>query len=53
MYKKSRKVRDMECKTLQGLGKMERLTREMEQCRLAVFAVTETHLPGKGEMLLD
>ena len=32
---------------------MERLAREMEQYRLAVVAVTETHLPGEGEMLLD
>ena len=35
-------------RTLQGLGKMERLAREMEQYRLAVLAVTETHLPGEG-----
>ena len=32
---------------------MERLDREMERYRLAVLAVTETHLPGEGEMLLD
>ena len=32
---------------------MERLAREMEQYRLAVIAVTETHLPGEGESLRD
>ena len=32
---------------------MERLASEMDRYRLAVLAVTETHLPGEGEMLLD
>ena len=32
---------------------MEQLAGEMERYRLAVLAVTETHLPGEGEKLLD
>ena len=40
-------------RSLQGLGKMEQLCGEMERYRLAVLAVTETHLPGEGEMVLD
>ena len=40
-------------RSLQGLGKLEQLAGEMERYRLAVLAVTETHLPGEGEKLLD
>ena len=32
---------------------MEQLAMEMERYRLLVLAVTETHLAGEGEMVLD
>ena len=38
---------------LQGLGKMKQLAGEMERYRLAMLAVTETHLSEEGEILLD
>ena len=40
-------------RSLQGLGKMEQLAGEMERYKLTMLAVTETHLPGEGEILLD
>ena len=39
--------------TLRGLGKTEHLAEEMKRYRLSILAVTETHLTGEGEMLLD
>ena len=39
--------------TLRGAGKMEQLAVEMERYRLLVLAVTEIHLAGEGEMVLD
>ena len=39
--------------TLRGVGKTEQLTMEMEPYRLSVLAVTETHLAGEDEMVLD
>ena len=39
--------------TLWGLGKTEQLAREMKCYRLSILAVTETHLPGEGEMVLE
>ena len=32
---------------------MEQLAMEMERYRLSMLAVTETHLAGEGEMVLD
>ena len=32
---------------------MEQLAGEMERCRLAMLTMTETHLSGEGEILLD
>ena len=32
---------------------MEQLAEEMKSYRLFLFAVTETKLPGKGDMMLD
>ena len=32
---------------------MEQLAGEMNRYRLSILAVTETHLPGEGEMVLD
>ena len=40
-------------RSLRGLGKMEQLSGEMERYKLAVLAVTETHLTAEGEMVLD
>ena len=40
-------------RTLRGLGKTEQLAREMKRYRLSILAVTETHLPGDGEMTLE
>ena len=40
-------------RTLRGLGKTEHLAEEMKRYRLSNLAVTETHLTGEGEMLLD
>ena len=40
-------------RTLRGIGKMEQLAMEMERYRLSMLAVTETHLAGEGEMVLD
>ena len=40
-------------RTLQGAGKMEQLAMERERYRLLVLAVTETHLAGEGDMVLD
>ena len=40
-------------RTLRGLGKTEQLAREMKRYRLSILAVTETHLPGEGEMTLE
>ena len=40
-------------RTLRGLGKLEQLAGEMKRYRLSILAVTETHLPGEGEMVLD
>ena len=33
--------------------KTEQLAREMKRYRLSILAVTETHLPGEGEMVLE
>ena len=52
-HKASREVRNMDCKLLQALERMEQLSGEMEQYKLAVLAVTETHLPAEGKMVLD
>ena len=40
-------------RSLRGLGKAEQLAGEMERFRLSFLAVTETHLPGEGEVMLD
>ena len=40
-------------RTLRGLGKTEQLALVMNQYRLSIVAVTETHLTGAGEMVLD
>ena len=40
-------------RTLRGIGKMEQLAMEMERYRLSMLAVTETHLAGEGEIVLD
>ena len=40
-------------RTLRGLGKLEQLAGEMKRYRLSILAVTETHLPDEGEMVLD
>ena len=39
-------------RTLRGIGKTEQLVREMKCYRLSIVAVTETHLPGEGGMVL-
>ena len=39
--------------TLRGLGKTEQLAREMKRYHLSILAVTETHLPGEREMVLE
>ena len=43
----------LECSRIRYTGKLEQLAGEMKQYRLSILAVTETHLPGEGEMLLD
>ena len=40
-------------RTLRGSGKTEQLALAMKQYRLSCVAVTETHLTGTGEMVLD
>ena len=40
-------------RTLRGIGRPEQLAMEMKQYKLSMLAVTETHLSGKGEMVLD
>ena len=40
-------------RTLRGLGKTEQLASVIKQYRLSIVAVTETHLTGAGEMVLD
>ena len=40
-------------RSLRGLGKAQQLAMEMERHKVSVLAVTETHLPGSGEMALD
>ena len=40
-------------RTLCGLGKAEQLASAMSQYWLSIVAVTETHLTGAGEMVLD
>ena len=40
-------------RTLHGLGKPDQLVNEMKLYRLSILAVTETHLSGEGEMMLD
>ena len=39
-------------RTLQGAGKLEQLEREMSRYNMNMVAVTETHLPGEGEIKL-
>ena len=39
--------------TLRGLGKLEQLAMEMKRYRLSILAVTETHLLGEEEMVMD
>ena len=39
--------------TLPGLGKTEQLAREMRCYWLSSLAVTETHLPGVGDVVLE
>ena len=39
--------------TFRGLGKTEHLAGEMKRYRPSILAVTEAHLTGEGEMLLD
>ena len=43
----------LECSRIRYTGKLEQLAGEMKRYRLSILAVTETHLPGEGEMLLD
>ena len=38
---------------LRGLGKAEQLAGEMERFRRSFLTVTETLLPGEGEVMLD
>ena len=40
-------------RTLHGLGKTEQLASVIKQYGLFIVAVTETHLTGAGEMVLD
>ena len=40
-------------RTLRGLGKLEQLTNEMERYKVAVLAVTETHLTETGQIVMD
>lgn len=40
-------------RSLRGLGKAKQLAMEVERHKVSVLAVTETHLPGSGEMALD
>ena len=40
-------------RSLRGLGKTEQLAREMKRYQLSILGVTETHLPGEGEVTLD
>ena len=40
-------------RTLRELGKLEQLAGEMKRYRLSILAVTETHLLGEGEMVLN
>ena len=39
--------------SLRGLGKTQQLAMEMECHIVSVLAVTETHIPDSGEMVLD
>ena len=43
----------MERALSQGPGQAQQLAVEMERLKVSVLAVTETHLPGSGEMALD
>ena len=40
-------------RSLRGLGKTQQLAMEMEHHNVSVLAVTETHIPDSGEMVLD
>ena len=51
--RKMEKFETWNVSTLQGVGKTEQLTMEMEPYRLSVLAVTERHLAGEDEMVLD
>ena len=45
---KAERVGTWNVRSLHGLEKMKQLSGEMKRYRLAVLAVTETHLPGEG-----
>ena len=40
-------------RSLRGLGKTQQLAMEMERHNVSVLAVTKTHIPDSGEMVLD
>ena len=40
-------------RTLRGLSKLQQLADEMQQNRISILAVTETHLSEAGHLMLD
>ena len=40
-------------RSLRGLDKTQQLAMEMERHKVSVLAVTKTHIPDSGEMVLD
>ena len=40
-------------RSFRGLGKTQQLAMEVERHKVSVLAVTKTHIPDSGEMVLD
>ena len=49
-FSKAERIGTWNVRTLQGAGKLEQLEREMSRYSMHMVAVTETHLPGEGEI---
>ena len=49
-FSKAGRIGTWNVRTLQGTGKLEQLEREMLRYDMNMVAVTETHLPGEGEI---
>ena len=40
-------------RSLRGLGKTQQLAMEMERHKVSILAVTKTHIPDSGKVVLD